>query len=246
MRPLPNTDPIDIIIPHTESTDWEHNELRYCLRSVEKHLTGYRKIYIVGHKPKFLTGIEHIKCPTEIGATKAHKILHKINLAIRDPRVSQQFLYISDDHFLLKKFSAPQFPYYYDMSLKDAVEVPRKSSIYQQMIANTYKEFPEGKHFNIHCPIVYDKTLFPQAIERVNWSKPHIIKSVYANAIKVKGLQMSECKIREGQDPRKAIEFRPFFSIGVRLNYRDISRLMEELYPEPSCFEEEKKVYLSK
>ena len=246
MKRQPASNPIDIVIPHTDSSEFQHNELRYTLRSIEKNLTGYRNIFIVGFLPKFITGVIHIPC-TNLGKTKDHRILHKILFAINDPRVSNVFLYMSDDHYLLKKFTASKFPYYYDMSLKDAAMMPRQSSVYQMTIQNTCDVYPDGKHYNVHSPVVYEKQLFKDAMEAGEWGKKgYLIKSMYCNYVGAKGLQMPDCKIREGMDYAKVIENKPFFSIGVNLNYHKLRRLMDELYPEPSCFEAEEKVYLQK
>ena len=48
---------IDVVIPLGTGSRWQDNELRYCLRSIEKNLSGVNEVVIVGEKPKWLTNV---------------------------------------------------------------------------------------------------------------------------------------------------------------------------------------------
>ena len=54
---------MDIVIPLGTGSRWQNNELRFALRSIEKYLTGYDKIFIIGECPSYLQNIIHIPCP---------------------------------------------------------------------------------------------------------------------------------------------------------------------------------------
>ena len=52
---------MDIVIPLGTESRWHDNELRFTLRSIEKHLTGYRNVIIVGWCPPWVQNVVHIK-----------------------------------------------------------------------------------------------------------------------------------------------------------------------------------------
>jgi len=74
-------------------------ELRYALRSIEQHVEDLRKVWIVGHRPAWLRGVEHIPAedPSQI---KDANILAKIEAACR-AGCSDRFVFWSDDQILL-------------------------------------------------------------------------------------------------------------------------------------------------
>lgn len=229
---------MDILIPVANNSLWFGNELRFTLRSVEQYLTGVKRIFIVGHKPKFVENVIHIPCP-DIGKTKHHRIIHKILHTIKTTDISDDFLFMNDDHFLLKKYSASKFPNYYDMPLVDAVEVRRKSSVYQEYVQNTYRVQPEGLHYDIHCPIIYNKEAFKNAMDSVDWSKKtYLIKSLYGNFNGIKGMQMTDCKLNHRDHYEGRIKDRVFFSTSADMDYPKLKKILEGLYPEPCKYEQ--------
>src|SRR5688500_2320198 len=95
-------------------------ELRYCLRSIETHLSGYGDIFLIVHKPKWVKNVMHIPAEDEQRTWwKERNIYRKILLACEDPRVSDDFLFMNDDHYLLSDFVAGEFPYYREGTISD-------------------------------------------------------------------------------------------------------------------------------
>src|SRR5436190_6206687 len=45
---------IDVLIPLGKGSRHDNLELKYCLRSIEKHLTGIKNVWIVGQKPGWI------------------------------------------------------------------------------------------------------------------------------------------------------------------------------------------------
>src|SRR4051812_35587008 len=109
---------MDILIPLGRGSSWQNNELRYALRSVEKHLSGYDNIFIVGEKPDWIQNITHIPFEDKPGyGNRDRNIFNKILAGIKDERLSYEFMFMSDDHFFTADFSATRFPYYYRCNL---------------------------------------------------------------------------------------------------------------------------------
>lgn len=177
---------IDVVIPLGKGSRWGDNELRYCLRAIEENLTNYRNIWIIGELPKWTTNVWHIPLKDNYSVPD-YNIMLKIKAACEDKRISQDFLFMNDDHFLLHQFNAPNFPNYHDGTCNDILKL-RSLSPYQKRVraTNDYllsKHLP-NRYFDIHYPIIYNKDKFlKRVVYAVNWpkSKGFVIKSLYAN-----------------------------------------------------------------
>lgn len=191
---------IDIVIPLGRGSRWQDNELRYCLRSIEKHLTGYRNIWIVGYLPKWVTGVKHIPATDET-KNSDYNIMRKIELSCLAGEISDSFLFMNDDHYLLSDFDAPTFPYYYSGTLEEMYKL-RGSSPYGKKCRNTYNLLnslsKSTKYFDVHTPIIYKKNEFLDSVAYQDWGMRQdtgfVIKSLYANSASIEGVEIQDCK----------------------------------------------------
>src|SRR4051812_48140009 len=104
----------DIVIPLNNRSYQKNIELRYCLRSIEKHLSGVGNVFIVGHMPEWVTNVIYIPFEEDPrNRFRDRNIMLKVSEACKDSRVSDDFLMIHDDHFLLAGYDAGAFPYYH-------------------------------------------------------------------------------------------------------------------------------------
>ena len=238
-----------IVIPLASGTFASHAqdvELRYALRSVEKYLKGYGEIFIIGQAPRWIKNV------TVIPATdndkiyyKERNIFNKIMLACQDSRVSEDFLFMNDDHFLLSEFEAGEFPYYYQgtVTLQAARNTPYVNSVFNTVeFLGDYKAL----YFDIHCPIVYNKAVFSRWIPTADWDKKYgyCIKTLYCNFdsllvgetqqyypdLKLSG-PLSSLEIKE------KIKGRLFFSTNDNVMEGGMLAVFEELYPKKSKYE---------
>lgn len=198
---------IDIVIPLGKGSRWQDNELRICLRTIEENLSGYNQIWIIGERPKWLQNINHIYIQDTQKQVPDKNIMLKIKAACLESQVSDSFLFMNDDHFLLTKYHAPTFPNYYDITLPEAYNL-RGPSPYGYRIKNTMESllsrmFPV-KHYDIHYPIVYQKQAFiDRVVNSVDWDGNRygfIIKSLYAN-LETESERIHDCK--SGNIPRE-------------------------------------------
>jgi hypothetical protein len=231
-----------IVLPLGTGSRHNNLELRYCLRSIEKYLTGYSDVFIVGDLPDWLRNVIHIPCYDQGDKTydKERNIYTKIMAACADERVSEDFLFINDDHYLLQGYEAGKFPYYCHGWLRNQMTV----TDYKHTVSNTMKAFEDSMpYFDIHCPIRYNKFKFEAAMSQLVWSKPfgYCIKTGYCNNII--GLKATECpdlKINEAypaQKIRQMLTGRPWFSVGDRSFDGGIRRVLQDLYPHKSKYE---------
>ena len=234
-----------IVIPLGVGSRWNDTELRYCLRSVEKHLTGYGDVFIIGEKPSWLRNVVHI--PFDEGFNpqsyeKERNIYKKVMTACNDGRVTDDFLFMNDDHFLLQDYEAMKFPYYCQGWLSEFMTV----TDYKTTISNTIELlWPLGHdclYFDIHCPIVYNKARFAWCLS-ADWSKyfGYCIKTVYCNSVEgLKAIEYPDLKINEVYPADKIHKFiagRPWFSIGDQARQGGLLKVLQELYPNKSKYE---------
>lgn len=233
---------MDVIFALGRGSMWNDNELRYSLRSIVKHLKGYSKIWIVGNVPKFpIKNLNYIHF-LENGRYPAVNVKNKILTACINEKVSDQFVFFNDDHFLLKDFDVNSFPYFYCGDLTDV----RNATNYIHTVENTISVLKSAgcatKNFDTHTPIVYDKKAFWDVMHRYNWTIPHglCIKSLYCNTLGIRGTYAEDGKIYRSKNEeqlRSWLSKHDIFSIGDEcLNYF-LKNRFPIMYPTKSKYE---------
>jgi hypothetical protein len=171
------------ILPYHGKCMWE--ELRFALRSLHANGGGITQLCIVGDKPDWCQ--PDIFIPMENhGITKEACIANKVIAAFADERVSNDALFLNDDHYILEPMDMTTLPYYKDMTLDQKIG-ERGFGAYGREMRNTLAFLRDNQlptfHFDIHVPIRYNREKFTKMYEVVDWSKrpTYIIKSLYAN-----------------------------------------------------------------
>jgi hypothetical protein len=237
---------VDIVIPLGHGSLWGNNELRYCLRSVEKYITGYRDVYIVGEVPGWIQNIIHLPMP-ETGISGPERIMRKILRACREEAVSDRFLFLNDDFFFLSPIQANCVPFYYDGNLEQAIQRKRKNGGYKDALVNTM-DILQAKglptlHYDGHLPIIYDKKKFIEVMHACNWKKRfgYVIKSLYANSIETDEKEpYPDCKIDRGcsiEELHEMVDGRFMFSIGDNAVNDCFKEFIEGLFNQKSKYE---------
>jgi hypothetical protein len=220
-----------ILLPLGSGSRWQDNELRYCFRSIEKYLSGWDKIVIVGKLPTWVRDDRVIFIPVEDKITARHKernIYIKILAGIASGHLGESFLFMNDDHFLLQPFAADKFPYHH----KGPMLPKTGSNPYRKSISNTLQLLGQTNDFDTHCPIVYNSESFIKAFNGLTFPYyGYCIKTVYCKRNGIEGSFYPDRKIKDESefDPN-----RQYFSTGA--NFKGLE-LMEKLYLEKSSFE---------
>src|SRR4051812_29778761 len=102
---------INIMFPVGPGSLWDDIELRYSLRSIEKHISGVKDIWIVGVLPSFVKNVRYISFPDE-HKCKETNIYRKVLRACQESDITDDFLFFNDDHFMLQDYVADQYPFY--------------------------------------------------------------------------------------------------------------------------------------
>jgi hypothetical protein len=229
---------VDICIPLNDRSTQRNLELRYCLRSIDKHLSGVGNVFIIGYMPDWVTGCIHI--PTDDDPRNRFRdrnIMSKMMIACKDERVSGDFLMVHDDHFLVTDYEAGAFPHYHCGDLVPGV------GQYAHTKENTLSLLSNSNNYDTHCPILFNKEKFMRSVALADWSKwyGYCMKTMYCVMNGIEGEYMEDIKIRmplKADEIRQAIAGRSWFSIGDRCwTEGGMKDVLQSLYPIPSKYE---------
>ncbi len=232
---------IDIVIPLNNRSYQKNIELRYCLRSIEKHLSGVGNVFIIGYCPEWVQNIIHIPFEEDPrNRFRDRNIMLKMAEACKDGRVSDNFLMVHDDHFLLADYQAGDFPYYHMGPMNEGQGQYGETKQNTKSLLSFTETF---NNFDCHCPILLNKQLFMRSVALADWSKwyGYCMKTLYCVMNGIEGEYIDDIKIRMPLDKEmieKLIAGRKWFSIGDRcFQPGGMKEVLNELYPNKSKYE---------
>jgi hypothetical protein len=183
----------DCVIPYRRSSS---GELIYALRSLSNIKHG--KVFIIGDNPK-LDNIIYI--PFQQTPNIAKNTLDIMNLACTHPDISENFIWMADDMFILKKLD--KIPIHHRGIYSAITRIytgPRSFNFYVTRMKVTQR-FLESH--GVKYPLCYELHI-PFMINKSKWNKiAHLVKenynklSVYGNLNKIGGTKMNDVKIRK-------------------------------------------------
>ena len=224
---------MDVFYPLGIGSQLSNFELKMSLRSVEKHLSNYGDVWIVGEKPDWIQHVNHIQFP-DLNGIPDFNIMKKTEQALWQV---DRLLFFNDDHYLLDSFDAEQFPYFYHDTLEYFVK-KRGLDFYGKRANNTLKhlkrqELPT-KFFDIHTPIIYERAPFFENVLSLPWElskEGFVLKSAYANALKIEGTEQKDSKSR----------FPPFVPVNVFSSTskptKNVQKFLTDMFPKKSKYE---------
>lgn len=223
---MPESIPDTLFIPLCAISSWQHNELRYALRSWEMYGPPIKQLLIIGHKPDWLQNVHYLPF-NDAQQTKTKNIFDKVKIAAS---LYDRFIFANDDHFLLQPMY--ELPYYYSCMLRD---FKGGGESFMRYVSNTYKLFPSGKYYDVHTPMIVESYV----IDMMTYHRDTIFKSCYGNTAQVEGVEFRDCKINGNirrDEITRYVEGKPFLSTGEAVPW-DLKRWFEEKYPVKSRWE---------
>lgn len=136
----------------------DNMELRLSLRTLEANGKNIDRVFIVGNKPEWVQDVIHIPAEDTYQSSQNHA--YKVIVACYRG-ISDNFLLMNDDFFMLKPFDVENYPYY----ARGELEEYKEPSFYQKTLNKTReyliaKGIERPMAFNVHCPIIYNKKNF--------------------------------------------------------------------------------------
>jgi hypothetical protein len=215
---------VDIVYILGRGSRYRDRELEYSLQSVRCFLQNRGRIVIVGAHPRcqVFPPWQHVPM-TDHHALPACNINDCLREACRSSQISETFLRVDDDCFLLKPADADLFPNYCRGTLHSHIEwfKTRPANPYATCLRTTEAWLTEQAfptvNFEIHCPMLFQKTALLAILDRLNPVAGYLSRTIYGNIMKVPGVGISDSKINEpltaGQIQAR-VHDRPFFSVG--------------------------------
>jgi hypothetical protein len=239
----------DVVYVLGTGSGWADNELRFSLRSLATYLTDLGTVYVVGHRPKWLTGVVHLPWPDHYPC-KERNIMEKLAYACGHPDLSKKFLHVHDDHFMLAPGQAHDIPNWHAGPLDQLAAHVKKTTPgnhWGDAVANTHKALAAAGHtvhnFDVHFPMIFDKDDYPKTMDLYNWKgepRGFVVKSLYANTLGLPGVKTSDIKLNQRMTTRELVDRltgRPWFSVGNGALGGNLKQLFSALYPTASQFE---------
>jgi len=232
------------IVYINQKNHYKNNELRYSLRSIERNISNYDNVFIVGYKPDFVSdNVIHIPADDKYN-NRATNIMTKVLLAAENEKVSKDFMLLNDDYFIMKPMDCYTYPYYWKCDLAHTIQIQRNE--YQQHVIPTYKALLDRKlptkNFDTHKPIVYNKDLFQEIVSQYDWNIPYgfILRSIYCNTLGIEGVEKLDDKINHSHIPdtwKRITANLDCFSIGDQSANDYLWSFLNKEFPEPSKYE---------
>lgn len=183
-----------VVYPYHNNTNWD--ELRYSLRSLSQIKEESLQLCLVGEKPAWCKPDIFIETKN-VGITKEAAIMNKLLLACQHKDVSNEFLMVNDDHYLLKTIFISEIAFWTDGSLEQKI-TEKGYGAYGAALKNTLFTLINlglpTRHYDIHVPIKYQKDKFIDIMSFYDWAKKptFVIKSLYCNTLMVEPTNMSD------------------------------------------------------
>ena len=234
---------VDVVYPLSNGSRHNDWELRYSLRSLEKYALGLDRVFVVGHKPDWLTGVVHLPHHAP-HANKDADIIHKLRLACNSG-ISDRFIFASDDQCILQTVDLRSLPAYYRSKPKCK---SKWISRLRAAIRYTKQHGGPGFHFDTHTWQPHCRTEFLNATQ----DAPYNIGNGFTVNTLVLNLSPSIPKQPFGKDCRLRFRRKRHgnddgllhqLQTHVHLGYNNDSmtpkfrQTLQSLFPTPSRFE---------
>lgn len=194
----------------------ETEELRYSLRSVAANASGlFRKVWLVGHRPEWVTGVEHIDAGAPGG--KSQDVRAKVAAACAHPGVADTFVLMCDDFWLVEPID--RFEVWHYGTLEERVAQWRRergSRPWLKMVTETAKWVAaqggaSGLCWQGHRPLMWDKAAMGAVLKRYPRDRELDVTGLFDLAGAPMGEPRLGCNTKVNSDPesfhRKLAEF---------------------------------------
>lgn len=226
---------MDVVYMLRDNTNTD--EIRYSLRSVEKYLKNYDKIWVVG-KPNSILNKETVNIidTRDMYFHKQMNAINKILSVCSNPNVSDDFILMNDDFFFLKKCSSIK-PY--TIGSLDDKFLKQKSGMYRASLQRALKFFNNMDNWEVHYPLVINKKSFKECFYKIPWRTYSMVyRSPYSTFIKSKSLPLNSDFKVFNEEQFNSGKNRQFLSTSDKI-YREpfFQEWLAKKFPKPSKYE---------
>lgn len=228
--------PPDIVYVLRDTGD-NCEELRWSLRSLQNLPHG--QVWLVGHRPDWVTGINHLPRPQE-GRSKYQIQRGHVAKACRTAGVADRFVLFNDDFFVVAPVEVVPV-WHRGVALESHLPMrnPWVKSIRETAMLLQKWGYPDPLSYEIHAPFPVEKTRMAEALARIPQARHGIqMRTVYGNVNDVGGVQVDDRKIKIPNWTDQIPEGATFVSTSDR-SWREgaIGRAIRARFPEKGAYE---------
>lgn len=198
---------ITFVYPFIKSSSgWD--ELRYSIRSLEKHFQDEFQVVIIGDRPDWISDqVIFIEKKREVVqyATKVYDSISKLKAICESELVSDTFVWMNDDIYLIKDMSLAAMDHYFIVNRYN--ELPTARSLHGKLIRATLDRLKQDQfnHHNCstHMPFVHRKGATLNILQKFDAQRNRYLPSSLVNNVHYGGLGLSPIRLTK-EDPFKA------------------------------------------
>lgn len=183
---------MDIVVPYRRSMS---NELIYMLRSLKNVPHG--KVFVIGDNPNM--NVNHI--PFFQTHDVGHNTLAIMNLACEHPDISEDFIWMPDDVFIMKNIT--KIPTHHRGRYEHILESYKYAHKHNFYINRMQKTYNHMLMLGVKDPLCYELHM-PFVINKQKWNdikrfvkRDHNKLSMYGNLNNIGGTKIKDCKVRK-------------------------------------------------
>ena len=216
----------------------DNEELRYSIRSIEKNFPG-QKIWVAGYKPDWYDG-PFISIPDT--STKFKNIRLALNEVCKHPEVSEDFVFMNDDFFLIKPIK--EWKNYDGGLLSDKIARYRQinsTSTYAIILKRTFDQLKrmgirKPIDYDIHVPMVFNKAKLLE-ISYLQFQP----RSLYGNIYQIASETITDVKRYASDSYMSQLSYTlneyPFISTEDKSFNVVKEQVLGDMFPKPSKYE---------
>jgi hypothetical protein len=171
---MSSSDKVDIIIPLSTESIYNNDELKICLRSIDRYAEDVGRIIICTTScPTWISeNVEVVNIPDSEKHLKDANIINKVLTAISAKNITGKFSFFSDDQCLLKSIKLAELPPVFNSRGKEHFK--KSSSRWYKRVYNTFS-FLESKNiilthnYESHTPQTYDANKLVNVMKGIDY-----------------------------------------------------------------------------
>lgn len=148
---------MDVLYCLGSGSRYNNKEIYHSIRLLAKHCS-YDRLWIIGDKPEDVPlDTEYYYVPFTENFSATRNVFMKLVTMCQYTDISEDFLYMMDDVFIIKKIVPETYPLYHSGNIREY----KMLNPYLGEVLETKRYLERQKkptlHFGVHCPIVYNK-----------------------------------------------------------------------------------------
>lgn len=210
--------------------------LRYSLRSLAN--LPHRDVYMVGHRPSWVTGVEHV--PGNRATSKTQNVHDNVRIACDIGEASDVVVLMNDDFFIVHP--DPPLETWWRRPLIDHIASIRRWSPWRQSLEAARDwlatvGIPDPLSYELHVPLPMNRRAMASVLDEVGMFSPLFPpqwRTVYGNRLGLGGTQHPDVKVGTAGEWDPAW---PFLSCSPQSWDGAVGRHIRAMFPEPSPYE---------